>query len=352
MIATVFPLMHRILACAWRACQGKCARGESAYSVRMRRVLIADDEESIRHVLCELLNERGYEVRAVADGEEAVRELTSRDYDALVTDVRMPKMNGLDLIRAAQGISPETTIIVMSAYGSHDLAIEAMKAGAYDYLGKPFRPDEVLLVLRKAEERERLRRENLRLRQEMLRGAPQLVAEGPTMKDVLRVVHKVARAPTTVLIEGESGTGKELVARALHDLSPRAERAFVAVNCGAIPAQLIESELFGHAKGAFTDASVAKRGLFEEADGGTLLLDEIGELPMPVQPTLLRAIQESEVRRVGDARPTRVDVRLLAATNRDLAAEVQAGRFREDLYYRLNVVQVRLPPLRGREGGD
>jgi len=315
----------------------------------MRRVLIADDEESIRHVLTELLHQRGYEVRAVADGEEAMRELTSRDYDALVTDVRMPKMNGLDLVREAQSASPETTIIVMSAYGSHDLAIEAMKAGAYDYLGKPFRPDEVLLVLRKAEERERLRRENLRLRQEMLRGAPQLVAEGPAMKDVLRVVHKVARAPTTVLIEGESGTGKELVARALHDLSPRAERAFVAVNCGAIPAQLIESELFGHAKGAFTDASVAKRGLFEEADGGTLLLDEIGELPMPVQPTLLRVLQEGEVRRVGDARPARVDVRLLAATNRDLAAEVRAGRFREDLYYRLNVVQVRLPPLRDRQ---
>jgi len=314
----------------------------------MRRVLIADDEESIRHVLTELLHERGYEVRAVADGEEAMRELTSRDYDALVTDVRMPKMNGLDLVREAQSASPETTIIVMSAYGSHDLAIEAMKAGAYDYLSKPFRPDEVLLVLRKAEERERLRRENLRLRQEMLRGAPQLVAEGPTMKDVLRVVHKVARAPTTVLIEGESGTGKELVARALHDLSPRAERAFVAVNCGAIPAQLIESELFGHAKGAFTDARVAKRGLFEEADGGTLLLDEIGELPLPVQPTLLRAIQESEVRRVGDARPTRVDVRLLAATNRDLAAEVQAGRFRDDLYYRLNVVPIYLPALRER----
>jgi len=315
----------------------------------MRRVLIADDEESIRHVLTELLHERGYEVRAVADGEEAMRELNSRDYDALVTDVRMPKMNGLDLVRAAQTSSPETTIIVMSAYGSHDLAIEAMKAGAYDYLGKPFRPDEVLLVLRKAEERERLRRENLRLRQEMSRRAPQLVAEGPAMKEVLRVVQKVAPMPTTVLIEGESGTGKELVARALHDLSPRAERTFVAVNCGAIPGQLIESELFGHAKGAFTDASSAKRGLFEEADGGTLLLDEIGELPLPVQPTLLRVLQEGEVRRVGDARSTRVDVRLLAATNRDLAAQVQAGRFREDLYYRLNVVQLRLPPLRDRQ---
>src|SRR6266404_5709541 len=178
----------------------------------------------------------------------------------------------------------------------------------------------------------------------MSRRAPQLVAEGPAMKEVLRVVQKVAPMPTTVLIEGESGTGKELIARALHDLSPRAARTFVAVNCGAIPGQLI-----GHAKGAFTDASSAKRGLFEEADGGTLLLDEIGELPLPVQPALLRVLQEGEVRRVGDARPARVDVRLLAATNRDLAAEVRAGRFREDLYYRLNVVQVRLPPLRDRQ---
>ncbi len=315
----------------------------------MRRVLIADDEESIRHVLTELLSERGYEVRAVADGDEAARELAARDYDALVTDVRMPKLNGLELIRAAQSTSPETTIIVMSAYGSHDLAIEALKAGAYDYLGKPFRPDEVLLVLRKAEERERLRRENLILRREMSRRAPQLVAEGPAMKEVLRVVQKVAPAPTTVLIEGESGTGKELIARALHDLSPRAERPFVAVNCGAIPAPLIESELFGHTKGAFTDARTAKRGLFEEADGGTLLLDEIGELPAAVQPALLRVLQQGEVRRVGDARSTRVDVRVLASTNRDLASQVQAGRFREDLYYRLNVVQVRLPPLRERQ---
>ncbi len=315
----------------------------------LRSILIADDEESIRHVLTVLLEERGYQARAVSDGEEALRELQARDYDALVTDVRMPKMNGLDLVRAAQGTSPETTIIVMSAYGSHDLAIEAMKAGAYDYLGKPFRPDEVLLVLRKAEERERLRRENVRLRQEVSRRAPRLVAEGSAMKEVLRVVQKVAPTPTTVLIEGESGSGKELIARALHELSHRAERPFVAVNCGAIPETLIESELFGHVKGAFTDARTARRGLFEEADGGTILLDEIGELPLPVQPALLRVLQQGEVRRVGDARSTRVDVRVLASTNRDLAAQVQSGRFREDLYYRLNVVQVRLPPLRERQ---
>ncbi len=302
----------------------------------LRSILIADDEESIRHVLAVLLEQRGYEVRAVSDGEEALRELQSRDYDALVTDVRMPKLDGLALVRAAQALNPELTIIVMSAYGSHELAIEAMKAGAYDYLGKPFRPDEVLLVLRKAEERERLRLENLRLRREIsrARGPSHLIAEGPAMREVMRVVEKVAPTTTTVLIEGESGTGKEVVARALHELSPRAERPFVPVNCGAIPEALIESELFGHAKGAFTDARTAKRGLFEEADGGTLLLDEVGELPMLLQPALLRVLQEGEVRRVGDSRSTMV----------------QAGRFREDLYYRLNVVGVKLPPLRDREG--
>jgi two-component system, NtrC family, response regulator AtoC len=316
----------------------------------LRAILIADDEESIRHVLATLLTDRGYEVRAVSDGEEALRELQARDYDALLTDVRMPKLDGLGLVRAAQELKPDLTVIVMSAYGSHELAIEAMKAGAYDYLPKPFRPDEVLLVLRKAEERERLREDVSRLRREIeqARGTEGLVAEGPAMKEVLRVVQKVAVAQATVLIQGESGTGKEVVARAIHDLSPRKGRPFVAVNCGAIPPSLIESELFGHAKGAFTDARKDKRGLFEEADSGTILLDEVGELPLLVQPTLLRVLQQGEIRRVGDAKTTKVDVRVLAATNRDLSEMVEKNLFRDDLFYRLNVVGMKLPPLRER----
>jgi two-component system, NtrC family, response regulator AtoC len=316
----------------------------------LRSILIVDDEEPIRQMLTEVLGGHGYVVRAAADGQEALRELAERDYDAVVTDVRMPRMDGLSLVRAMQQAAPDVTVIVMSAYGSHDLALEAMKAGAYDYLGKPFRPDEVLLVLRKAEERERLRDENRRLRREIEASRPHagIIAESPSMKEVLRVVGKVAPAKTTVLISGESGTGKELVARAVHELSPRKGGPFVAVNCGAIPDQLIESELFGHAKGAFTGAQSAKRGLFEEADSGTLLLDEIGDLPLQLQVSLLRVLQEGEIRRVGDARSIKVDVRVLAATNRDLAQDVSQGKFREDLFYRLNVVALKLPPLRDR----
>jgi two-component system response regulator AtoC len=259
-------------------------------------------------------------------------------------------MDGLALLREIQRLRPELTVIVMSAYGNQDAAIEAMKAGAYDYVSKPFKRDEVMLVLRKAEERERLARENLRLRSELSQGYRPEALVGPSeaMQEVLRQVRKIAPQRISVLLQGDSGTGKELVARALHELSPRASLPFVAVNCGAIPAELIESELFGHVRGAFTDAVRAKKGLVVEADGGTLFLDEVGELPLALQPKLLRFLQEQEVRPVGDVRARQVDVRVVAATSRDLTRDVAAGRFREDLLYRLDVVRVRLPALRER----
>jgi two-component system response regulator AtoC len=318
--------------------------------VPFNHVLVVDDEESMRHLLSVILTDRGYEVRAVSNGEDALRELSSRDYDLVLSDVRMPRMDGLVLLRRALELHPELTFIVMSAYGTHDTAIEAMKAGAYDYVSKPFKPDEVVLVLRKAEERLRLSRENRRLRSELARGfrIENFVGASPSLQEMLRQVRKVAPTKTTVLLTGESGTGKELVARALHELSPRAAMPFVAVNCGAIPAELLESELFGHVRGAFTDASRDKKGLAAEADGGTLFLDEIGELPIVLQVKLLRFLEDEQVRRVGDTRSERVDVRLVAATARDLTRAVKDGQFREDLFYRLNVVNVRLPALRER----
>ncbi len=315
-----------------------------------RNVLIVDDEESMRHLLSVFLRDHGYEVRAAANGDEALKELAARDYDFVLSDVRMPRMDGLALLKEVQRLRPELTFIVMSAYGTHDTAIEAMKAGAYDYVSKPFKPDEVMLVLKKAEERERLARENRRLRMELASEYrfENLIGSSEAMADVLRQVRKVAPIKTTVLLSGESGTGKELVARALHELSPRASMPFVAVNCGAIPGDLVESELFGHVKGAFTDASRNKKGLALEADGGTLFLDEVGELPFLLQVKLLRFLQEEEVRPVGDTRSERVDVRVIAASVRDLGAAVRTSQFREDLYYRLNVVGIRLPPLRER----
>ena len=315
-----------------------------------QNVLVVDDEESMRHLLTVILTDRGYEVRAVSNGEDALRELSVRDYDLVLSDVRMPRMDGLGLLRKALELRPDLTFIVMSAYGTHDTAIEAMKAGAYDYVSKPFKPEEVVLVLRKAEERLRLSRENRRLRSELAEGfrLENFVGSSPTLQEMLRQVRRVAPTKTTVLLTGESGTGKELVARAIHDLSPRAAMPFVAVNCGAIPSELIESELFGHVRGAFTDASRDKKGLAAEADGGTLFLDEIGELPFALQVKLLRFLEDEMVRRVGDTRSEKVDVRVVAATARDLARAVKDGQFREDLFYRLNVVNVRLPALRER----
>jgi two-component system, NtrC family, response regulator AtoC len=322
----------------------------------IRRILVVDDEESLRHMLQLFLSREGYEVTSVASAPAALGELDARPYDCILCDVRMPRVSGLDLLDELGRRGPAPPVIMMSAYGSHDLAISAMKKGAYDYVGKPLKPDEVLLVLRKAEERERLRRENQHLRRALAdRTAPAtgdmlggMIGKSPAMQTVFKTLQKVAEYKTNVLITGESGTGKELVARALHDLSPRAAGPFVPVNCGAIPEPLLESELFGHRKGAFTDASRDKRGLFEEADGGTLFLDEIGELPLGVQVKFLRAIQEEEIRRLGDTREVSVDVRVIAATVKDLATEARAGRFREDLFYRLNVLPMQLPPLRDR----
>jgi two-component system response regulator AtoC len=315
-----------------------------------RSILVVDDDPAMRHMLSVILTDHGREARAVASAQDALRELEARDVDLVLTDVRMPGMDGLALLRELQRLHPDLTVIVMSAYGSQDAAIDAMKAGAYDYVSKPFKRDEVMLVLRKAEERERLARENRRLRTELSDAyRPEaLVGQSEAMQEVLRQLRKLAPQKVSVLLQGESGTGKELVARALHELSPRASLPFVAVNCGAIPADLIESELFGHVRGAFTDAVRAKKGLVVEADGGTLFLDEVGELPLALQPKLLRFLQEQEVRPVGDVRARTVDVRVVAATSRDLGRDAVEGRFREDLLYRLDVVRLRLPALRER----
>jgi len=317
----------------------------------VRRILVVDDEENIRLVLRTLLRKNGYEVETAEDGEQAIAQLDRFDPDVVLTDVRMPKVGGLDLLGTLQAKGHRATVIVMSAYGSVDLALEAMKAGAYDYIQKPFKQDEMLLVLKKAEERESLRRENRKLRAqvESEHTFQSILAKSAPMKEVFRTIAKVADFKTTVLVNGESGVGKELVARAIHDRSPRKHKPFVAINCGAIPENLLESELFGHKKGAFTDASFDRRGLFEEASGGTLFLDEIGELPLLLQVKLLRVLQEETIRRLGDSKDIKVDVRVIAATHRDLAADAKAGRFREDLFYRIHVLSLPIPPLRDRK---
>ncbi|MFQ5418441.1 MAG: sigma-54-dependent transcriptional regulator [Myxococcota bacterium] len=314
------------------------------------RVLVVDDEPSMQEFLEIFLRSEGYEVETAGDIQNAQMHLENDEFDVVISDIQMPGGSGIELLHAANEISPDTLMIMITAFASTETAIAAMKEGAYDYVTKPFKVDELRIVLEKALEKKLLSSENKRLRCELRSRARDrsIVGSSPPMQRVYELVAQVAASKANVLITGESGTGKEMIARALHSDGDRSERPFVAVNCAAIPETLLESELFGHVKGAFTGAVQNKEGLFEHADGGTLFLDEVGELSLPIQVKLLRAIQEKTFRRVGGTRDERVDVRLLAATNRCLEDAVRSGSFREDLYYRINVIEIAIPPLRER----
>ena len=337
---------------AVRPCGSAAGKGEGEGAVKepKKRLLVVDDEENMRRMLSMLLTREGYEVEVAEHGAAALDRLQGGVFDLILCDLKMPVMDGMAFLDACQGRKMDATIIMMSAYGTIDIALDAMKRGAYDYIPKPFKPEEVILTLRKAEERERLRQENRALREALGReyAFENMVARSPAMQAIFQAVRKIGPFKTTVLLQGESGTGKELMARAIHHNGPRARYPFVAVNCGAIPHQLLESELFGHVRGAFTDAVQDKKGLFLEAHGGTLFLDEVGELPKDLQVKLLRVLQDQEVRPVGGSKSHQVDVRILSATVKELENEVQEGRFRDDLFFRLNVVALRIPPLRER----
>jgi two-component system response regulator HydG len=314
------------------------------------RILVVEDNLSLGTMLAMELKRRGHEVETANSGLDAVKKLAASEFDAIVTDLKLGDIDGLEVLKRAKARDPRIEVLVMTGHGSIDTAVAAMKAGAFDYLTKPVEPEELVLVLGKALERRRLIHEVERLREEV-RGKYSfdgIVYSGPQMNKVLELVSKVAATEATVLILGESGTGKELIARALHEKSSRRNGAFVAINCGALPEGLLESELFGHVRGSFTGADRNKRGLFEEASGGTLFLDEISETTPALQVKLLRALQEGEVRRVGDNHPVKVSGRVVAATNKDLVKLVAEGKFREDLYYRLKVFPIDLPPLRDR----
>jgi two-component system response regulator AtoC len=311
----------------------------------IRTILVVDDEESYRDMMAMQLGRAGYEVTTAEDGAAALRLLETTAFDLIFSDVIMPAMTGIELLAELGKRGSIIPVIVMSAYGTIETAFDAIRSGAYDYINKPARKEEVLLVLTKLEEREHLRRKLVQLEQALAEANHfgEIIGRSPAMHQVFSLIRKVAPFNSTVLITGESGTGKELVAREVHRLSGR--EGFVAINCGAIPPQLLESELFGHVRGAFTDARQDRKGLFQEAHKGTLLLDEISELPLELQVKILRALQEGEIRRVGESRPIKVDVRVLAATARDLEEQVAAGAFRKDLFFRVNVVQIRILPI-------
>jgi two-component system response regulator PilR (NtrC family) len=315
------------------------------------RLLIVEDELSMREFLEIMLKHDGYDVRSAGSGEEAFEIFGEEEPDLVLTDVKMPGMSGLDLIRKIRSLDSAVPIIAITAYASAQDAIRAVREGAYDYLSKPFQIEDLRAVIRNALKARRLRTENLKLRESSdgPDGFSEIVGRSPEMAEVFDMITRVAPSKASVLIIGESGTGKELVAKAIHNRSPRSARPFVPVNCTAIPETLLESELFGHMKGAFTGAVSKKRGLVEIAHSGTLFFDEVGEIPLSIQAKLLRFLQEREFRRVGGNEDQSVDVRVIAATNRNLEKEIEKGRFREDLYYRLNVIRMKLPPLRNRE---
>lgn len=315
------------------------------------RILVVDDEISMREFLGILMEREGYRVDLADSAESAVTLLQSASYDLVISDVKMPGMDGLALLAHVRKFASDTAVIMVTAFSTAEHAVEAMKLGAYDYIAKPFNVEEIRIIVKNALDRRTLAKENLRLREEVREryDFSGLIGKSKKMRDVYTLIEKVAGSLANVLIFGESGTGKELAAKAIHYNSPRKDKSFVAVNCGAIPETLMESELFGHQKGAFTGAVSDRPGLFEQAEGGTLFLDEIGEVPLQLQAKLLRVIQEREFRRVGGAESFKADVRLVAASNRELEEQVREGAFREDLFYRLNVVQVRMPSLRERQ---
>ncbi len=316
----------------------------------MSEILLVDDEKAVRSTLAIILSKSGYTVTEAGSGPEAVELLRQKFYDLVITDLKMEPMNGIELLKNAKEINPAIEVIVMTAFGTVESGVEAMKLGAYDYIQKPFEKDEFLILVGKALERKALITEVEQLQDELREKYrfENIVGNSNEMMKVLGMVSKVAKTDSTVLITGESGTGKELIAKALHVNSRRKNRSFITINCGALPENLQESELFGHARGAFTGALREKRGLFQEANGGTLFLDEVGEMTPPTQVKLLRFLQDGEIRRVGENDPIHVEVRLIAATNKDLEKQIEEGHFREDLFYRLNVIPIHLPPLRER----
>ncbi|MCB0403143.1 MAG: sigma-54-dependent Fis family transcriptional regulator [Bdellovibrionales bacterium] len=318
--------------------------------MNLRRILVVDDEESIREFFEIMLKREGYQVVCAPNGREALDFLRKNQVDLVISDIQMPEVSGMELLVKVKEMDPELPIIMITAFGSTDTAVEAMKLGAHDYIQKPFKLEEVKIVIAHALEQRILKLENAQLKKELgsKYAFDNIIGGAPPMLRIYEMVRRIANTKSSVLITGESGTGKELIARAVHYNGPLKNRPFVTVNCGAIPENLMESEMFGHRKGSFTGAIADKKGLFEVANGGTIFLDELGELPLSMQVKLLRVIQEGTFKRVGGTEDIQVEVRIISATNKDLEAEVKGGRFREDLFYRLNVIQIQCPPLRER----